>query len=90
MAAGTVTSAQYEGSYGNRTVITLSDGTQVSYCHQSSFVAQVGEQVQPGELIGYTGATGNVTGPHLHLEVELPGSGQTDPEQVMRAHGITP
>lgn len=90
MAAGTVTSAGYDGSYGNRTVITLPDGTEVSYSHQSSFVAKAGDQVQPGDLIGYTGATGNVTGPHLHLEVELPGSGQTDPEPAMRAHGITP
>lgn len=90
MAAGTVTSAEYDGSYGNRTVVALADGTEVSYSHQSSFEVEAGDQVQPGELIGYTGATGNVTGPHLHLEVELPGLGQTDPEPVMRAHGITP
>jgi murein DD-endopeptidase MepM/ murein hydrolase activator NlpD len=90
VAAGTVTSAGYEGSYGNRTVVTLDDGTKISYCHQSRFVVKAGDQVAPGQPIGYTGATGNVTGPHLHLEVELPGSGPTDPEPVLRDHGVDP
>jgi murein DD-endopeptidase MepM/ murein hydrolase activator NlpD len=90
VAAGTVTSAQYDGSYGNRTVITLDDGTKISYCHQSRLTVEPGEQVEPGQPIGYTGATGNVTGPHLHLEVELPGSGPSDPEPVLREHGIDP
>ncbi|WP_199906965.1 M23 family metallopeptidase [Aeromicrobium chenweiae] len=90
VAAGTVTSAGYEGSYGNRTVVTLPNGTKISYCHQSRIDANVGDKVQPGETIGFTGSTGNVTGPHLHLEVELPGTGQTDPEPVLRQHGITP
>jgi murein DD-endopeptidase MepM/ murein hydrolase activator NlpD len=90
VAAGTVTSAGYEGSYGNRTVVTLPDGTKISYCHQSRFVADVGEQVQPGQPIGFTGSTGNVTGPHLHLEIEPPGSGPADPAALLRAHGVTP
>ncbi len=90
VAAGTVTSAGYEGSYGNRTVVTLADGTQISYSHQSRIAVSVGDQVQPGQPIGYTGATGNVTGPHLHLEVELPGSGLVDPIPVLRQHGIEP
>lgn len=90
VAGGTVTSAGYEGSYGNRTVITLPDGTKISYCHQSSFVVKAGDQVQPGQPIGYTGSTGNVTGPHLHLEVELPGSGQVDPIPVLQEHGVNP
>lgn len=90
VAAGTVTSVGYEGSYGNRTVVTLADGTDISYSHQSRFAVQVGDELLPGQLIGYTGATGNVTGPHLHLEVELPGSGTVDPEPVLREHGIDP
>ncbi|WP_197983507.1 M23 family metallopeptidase [Aeromicrobium sp. CFBP 8757] len=90
VAAGTVTSAGYDGSYGNRTVVTLDDGTMISYSHQSRFVVAAGDQVTPGQVIGYSGSTGNVTGPHLHLEVELPGSGLTDPEPVLREHGITP
>lgn len=90
VAAGTVTSAGYEGAYGNRTVVTLADGTEISYSHQSRLVAKVGDEVQPGETIGYTGSTGNVTGPHLHLEVEPPGAGKVDPERVLREHGVSP
>ncbi|MCW2831833.1 MAG: peptidase [Aeromicrobium sp.] len=90
IAAGTVTAVGYEGSYGNRTVITLADGTEVSYSHQSSVVVKVGDKVQPGQLVGYTGATGNVTGPHLHLEVKPSGGSLTDPIPVLRAHGVNP
>lgn len=90
VAAGTVTSAGYSGSYGNRTVITLRDGTEVWYCHQSQIVVRVGEAVLPGQLTGYTGATGNVTGPHLHVEIRPLGSGPVDPATAMRSHGVEP
>ncbi|MCW2839934.1 MAG: peptidase [Aeromicrobium sp.] len=90
VAAGAVTSAGYSGSYGNRTIITLADGTEIWYCHQSQIVVQVGDDVLPGQLTGYTGATGNVTGPHLHLEIRPPGSGPIDPEAALRAHGVNP
>ncbi|MCL3819331.1 M23 family metallopeptidase [Aeromicrobium wangtongii] len=90
MSAGRVTEAGYAGAYGNRTVITMADGTEIWYCHQSRIVANVGEKVSPGELIGYTGSTGNVTGPHLHLEVRPGGGGPVDPAAMMRKHGINP
>ena len=90
MAAGTVTSTGYEGAYGNRTIITLADGTEVWYCHQSSVSVSVGQQVAPGDVIGATGSTGNVTGPHLHLEVHPAGGGPADPYAALVAHGVTP
>jgi murein DD-endopeptidase MepM/ murein hydrolase activator NlpD len=43
VAAGTVVSAAYEGAYGNRTVIRLLDGTDIWYCHQSSFGVSPGD-----------------------------------------------
>jgi murein DD-endopeptidase MepM/ murein hydrolase activator NlpD len=90
VAAGTVKSSGYEGAYGNRTVITLRDGTDVWYCHQSRVAVNVGDTVDPGQIIGYTGSTGNVTGPHLHLEIH-PGQGAAvDPEPVLIQHGIRP
>lgn len=90
IAGGTVKSAGYEGAYGNRTVITLLDGTDIWYCHQSRIVVKPGETVGPGQTIGYTGSTGNVTGPHLHLEVHPNGGGAVDPEPALIAHGVTP
>lgn len=90
VAGGTVTSAGYEGSYGNRTIITLADGTEIWYCHQSAIHVSVGEEVAPGDPIGLTGATGNVTGPHLHLEVHPGGGAAVDPYTSLVAHGVTP
>ncbi|WP_313406001.1 M23 family metallopeptidase, partial [Aeromicrobium sp.] len=90
VAAGTVTSTGYEGAYGNRTIITLADGTEIWYCHQSSVQVSVGDQVAPGDVIGATGSTGNVTGPHLHLEVHAPGGGAVDPYAMLQAHGVNP
>lgn len=74
-ARGTVTESGYAGSYGIRTIIELSDGTELWYCHQSSTSVRAGEQVDPGQMVGAVGATGNVTGPHLHLEVRPGGGG---------------
>ena len=90
VAAGTVKSAGYDGAYGYRTVITLLDGTDIWYCHQSRIAVQAGEKVGPGQVIGYTGSTGNVTGPHLHLEVRPNGGSPVDPYPVLIAHGVTP
>jgi murein DD-endopeptidase MepM/ murein hydrolase activator NlpD len=90
VGAGTVKSADYEGAYGNRTVITLLDGTDIWYCHQSRIAVRPGMKVTPGQVIGYTGATGNVTGPHLHLEVHPGGGAAVDPYPVLVAHRLTP
>ena len=90
VANGTVRSADYSGAYGNRIVIGLEDGTEIWYCHLSAFNASVGEEVTGGEQIGLVGATGNVTGPHLHLEVR-PGAGDpVDPMAALIAHGLQP
>ena len=90
IANGVVTSAGYDGAYGNKTVITLDDGTELWFCHQTSYTVSVGQEVRAGDLIGYVGSTGNVTGPHLHLEVR-PGAGDpVDPYQALVVHGLTP
>lgn len=90
VGAGTVKSTAFSGAYGNRTVVTLLDGTDIWYCHQSRFNVKPGEKVDPGQVIGYTGATGNVTGPHLHLEVHPNGGGPVAPGPALVAHGVTP
>jgi murein DD-endopeptidase MepM/ murein hydrolase activator NlpD len=90
VANGVVTSAGYEGSYGNQTIVTLADGTQLWYCHQTSYTVSPGEHVSTGQLIGYVGSTGNTTGPHLHLEVRPGGGDPVDPYTALVVHGLRP
>jgi murein DD-endopeptidase MepM/ murein hydrolase activator NlpD len=88
--SGTVTEAGWNGSYGYRTVITLDDGTELWYAHQSSISVSVGQKVNTGDVIGRVGATGNVTGAHLHLEVHTAGGEGIDPMAWLRSKGLNP
>ncbi|WP_030044882.1 M23 family metallopeptidase, partial [Streptomyces resistomycificus] len=87
---GTITQAGWDGSYGYKTVLTLDDGTEIWYAHQSSISVSVGQKVATGDVIGRVGATGNVTGAHLHLEVHTGGSNSgIDPAAWLRGKGLT-
>ncbi|MFJ1751090.1 M23 family metallopeptidase [Streptomyces sp. NPDC088116] len=88
--SGTIKSAGWSGSYGYRTVLELDDGTEIWYAHQSSMTVSAGQKVSSGEVIGRVGATGNVTGAHLHLEVHTPGGSGIDPMSWLRGNGINP
>jgi len=90
LTLGRVTSAGYDGRYGNKTVITLTDGTELWFCHQRAVAVHAGQWVGPGDLIGYVGSTGNVTGPHLHLEVRPTAERPVDPVAWLRARGLRP
>ncbi|MBT3155303.1 M23 family metallopeptidase [Streptomyces sp. CHD11] len=88
---GTITSAGWDGSYGYKTVLTLDDGTEIWYAHQSSISVSVGQKVTTGEVIGRVGSTGNSTGAHLHLEVHTGGSSSgIDPMAWLQSKGLNP
>ncbi len=59
------------GGYGNLVVVQHRLGYTTWYAHLSRITSWVGESVVGGTRIGYVGATGNATGPHLHFEVRL-------------------
>ncbi|ALC28583.1 MULTISPECIES: M23 family metallopeptidase [Streptomyces] len=86
--SGTITSAGWSGSYGYRTVLQLEDGTEIWYAHQSSIDVSVGQKVSTGDTIGRMGATGNVTGVHLHLEVRTAGGSAMDPIAWLNSKGL--
>lgn len=86
VAAGKVISAGWSGAYGYRIVLELPDGTEIWYCHLSS-MSVTGGSVAGGDTIGRVGATGNVTGPHLHLEVRQ-GGVTVDPLSWLQARGL--
>jgi murein DD-endopeptidase MepM/ murein hydrolase activator NlpD len=90
VGAGTVVEAGWGGAYGNQVVIRMHDGTYTQYGHLSSIGVSVGQTVTPGQQIGLSGATGNVTGPHLHFEARTsPEYGSDiDPVAYLRAHGV--
>ncbi|UDY24369.1 M23 family metallopeptidase [Nocardioides sp. Kera G14] len=90
VANGTITSTQWDGAYGNKTVETLDDGTELWYAHQVRFGSTPGQVVHAGEIIGYVGATGHVTGPHVHLEVRPGGGDPVDPFTALVAQGVQP
>jgi murein DD-endopeptidase MepM/ murein hydrolase activator NlpD len=71
-APGTVIiskSSGWNGGYGNYVVIQHPNGTQTVYGHMSGPIVSVGQALVRGQLIGYSGNSGNSTGPHLHLEI---------------------
>lgn len=69
-ASGKINNSKfYNGSAGHSVEITHKYGFVTRYFHLAFFIVKNGEYVSKGDLIGYLGGTGNVTGPHLHYEV---------------------
>ncbi|MEU9581687.1 M23 family metallopeptidase [Streptomyces chilikensis] len=91
VAAGTVVSAGNGGAYGNQVVIQHQDGMYSQYAHLSQLSVSAGQTVTVGQQIGLSGATGNVTGPHLHFEIRTsPEYGSdVDPVGYLRSHGVS-
>ena len=74
-APGIVTRAvTLTGSYGRYVVIDHGGGYSTLYAHLNQIVTTVGTYVDQGDLIGYVGGSGNVTGPHLHFEERKDGA----------------
>ncbi|WP_340374413.1 transglycosylase family protein [Streptomyces sp. SS7] len=90
VAAGTVVSAGWGGSFGYQVVIRHADGRYTQYAHLSAIAVRDGQSVGGGQRIGRSGSTGNSTGPHLHFEVRTgPGFGSdVDPLAYLRAGGV--
>ncbi|MCN9242475.1 M23 family metallopeptidase [Streptomyces sp. RY43-2] len=90
VGAGTVVEAGWGGAYGYQIVLRMHDGTYTQYGHLSSIGVNVGQSVTPGEQIALSGATGNVTGPHLHFEARTSAEygSDIDPVAYLRAHGV--
>ena len=59
----------WNGGYGNYIVIKHPNGTQTLYAHLNEVIVSSSWHVVQGQIIGYVGATGKSTGPHLHFEV---------------------
>ncbi|MEV6424056.1 peptidoglycan DD-metalloendopeptidase family protein [Streptomyces sp. NPDC051662] len=80
---------QYNSAYGNMAIVTSPDGTETWYCHLSTTKIRSGS-VKAGDVIAYSGNSGNSTGPHLHFEVRPGGGAAIDPLAWLRSHGVDP
>ncbi|MFE6946616.1 M23 family metallopeptidase [Streptomyces chartreusis] len=90
VGAGVVVVATFDGAYGNNTIIRHPDGIYTQYAHLSRIDVKTGQTVMAGQSVGRSGATGNVTGPHLHFETRTtPVYGSAiDPIKFLRSHGV--
>ena len=70
---GSVTFSAARGGYGNMVEIQHPNGYATRYAHLSRAAVSAGSPVQQGDVIGYVGASGLATGPHLHYEVRRKG-----------------
>jgi murein DD-endopeptidase MepM/ murein hydrolase activator NlpD len=86
--SGTVRYVANEGAGGNTAYLNADDGNSYFYAHLSQFVGGA-RSVSQGEVIAYTGMTGNASGPHLHFEIRIGGDNgsKTNPYPVLRAAG---
>ena len=92
---GRITRASRHGSFGNLVTIKHSGGFETKYAHLSRFASGIsrGDRVRQGEVIGYVGATGGATGPHLHYEFLVNGIHQnprTILDKLPKAESIHP
>lgn len=80
-ADGIITKSGMQGGYGNLIEIQHKYGFKTRYGHLQGFASQIypNARVKQGQVVGYIGATGRVTGYHLHYEV-LIGNLRVDPE----------
>jgi murein DD-endopeptidase MepM/ murein hydrolase activator NlpD len=70
-ADGVVTFTSQLGGYGKAIMIDHGNGISTRYGHLSGFAVTAGQAVHRGDVIGYVGASGRSTGPHLHYEVRI-------------------
>lgn len=84
--SGTVTYASWATDAGN--TVTIKNGPNLYKCfHMSRIDVTYGQQIQEGQPIGLSGATGNVTGPHVHFQVEVPAGNAVDPMPLITDEG---
>lgn len=88
---GVVVTAGQGGPYGTQVVIRHPDGMYSQYAHLSKLSIREGQDVQGGTPIGLSGATGNVSGPHLHFEIRTGPEYGSDisPVPYLRQRGLT-
>lgn len=88
-ADGVVTVVDRRAGYGRLVVIDHGFGVTTWYGHMLDFNTSVGQQVKRGDIIGFEGATGHATGPHVHYEVRFYNT-PVNPWRYLRGAEVSP
>jgi murein DD-endopeptidase MepM/ murein hydrolase activator NlpD len=80
--AGTAITGFDPDGAGNFVLVVVDSRVRVLYCHLSAFAVRSWDAVSPGQVIGFVGATGLATGPHVHLQVDVAGA-PVDPARFL-------
>lgn len=83
--SGVVQKSEYNQFSGNFVVIEHIDGYTSSYAHLTESKVKEGDTVKKGDVIGFSGSTGAVTGPHLHMEIRKDSS-PVDPMTLIKVN----
>ena len=85
--SGTVVKAGWDNTgYGNCVMVRHPDGNMTVYAHLTlPLMVKVGDKVQKSQVLGYSGTTGNSTGPHLHFEIRGADNKAFDPMTVLHS-----
>ncbi|MCK8824780.1 peptidoglycan DD-metalloendopeptidase family protein [Fuchsiella alkaliacetigena] len=70
-ASGRVINSTWLSGFGYTVIIEHDEGKETLYAHNSRLVVNAGDEVRQGEVIAYSGSTGQSTGPHLHFEIRV-------------------
>lgn len=90
LSSGTVVFAGWDNTgYGYLVRIEYWDGTVSYMAHNSRLVVAVGQKVRPGDLVAYSGNTGNSTGPHVHLEIHPADGSVVSPLPWLARQGLS-
>lgn len=84
VADGTVLDCSYDTAYGYILTLAHKDGVQTFYAHMQELLANPGDEVKQGQIIGLVGSSGWATGTHLHLGVLIDGEA-VDPLEVLKS-----
>jgi murein DD-endopeptidase MepM/ murein hydrolase activator NlpD len=90
VGSGTVVLAKRSGAYGKAVTIRMNDGHYTLFGHLSRITVRLGQRVRARTHLGYSGATGRATGPHLHFEVRTSRRYGSDinPLTYLARHGV--
>lgn len=87
-ANGIVSFAGWSSGSGNLVVVEHGFGNATFYAHNTSIAVKVGQKVKRGDILSYSGSTGDSTGPHVHYEVRHNGKAVNPRQFIMEADNV--